>query len=117
MKTYNQLMTEVFGLKKKEKVDAPERYPSKNKETEWMDKKVSYFASVYPNDLYRLFDPSSGDYLPASVHAGSAWNSKIQDYYRKIKRQYPIEVQKAKKEYHKAKHLSSSMVGDPEDFE
>lgn len=94
----------------------PALFPDSNTANEWMSQKVAHYAEHLPNDLNRLFDPSSGDYLPISFHVGSSWKEEHQCHYREIKRQFPDAVKKAKSEFVKAKHINHAIVGDPEDF-
>ena len=81
-----------------------------------MSQKVAHYAKYLPNELSKLFDPSSGDYLPISVHVGSSWKEEHQCHYREIKNLFPDAVKKAKEEFSKARHINQAIVGDTEDF-
>lgn len=94
----------------------PALFPDSHTANEWMSQKVAHYAEYQPNELSRLFDPSSGDYLPISVHVGSSWKEENQSHYRKIKKQFPDAIKKAKEEFYKARHINQAIVGDPEDF-
>jgi len=118
MKTYNQLMTEIFGFRKKGvPISAPtKRFPDSGEANDWMSQKVSYYEKYKPDALYRLFDPSTGDYLPLDVHVGSSWKKEHQEHYRELKKKYPEAVKKARESFNKNSMISRSVVGDPEDF-
>jgi hypothetical protein len=94
---------------------APERFPSFNNVTEWMDQKVAYYAQQHPEKMDNLFNPSSGDYIPRTITAGTSeryFKDNI-EHYRDIKKQYPEAVENAKKNY---LHYMKSTVGAKEDY-
>ena len=118
MKTYTQLITEIFGMKKKtETIPLPQkRFPSSGEANDWMSQKVAHYARHKPETLYKLFDPTSGDYLPGDVHVGSSWKDDHQEHYRSLKKQHPAAAKKAKESARKNSYLGSSTVGDREDY-
>jgi hypothetical protein len=118
MKTYTQLITEIFGIKKKtETIPLPQkRFPASGEANDWMSQKVAHYARHKPESLHRLFDPTSGDYLPADVHTGSSWKDNHQEHYRSLKSQHKDAAKKAKESARKNSYLGSSAVGDREDY-
>lgn len=113
-------MTEGWNpfSKKEKSPPPPSRFPSKGKETEWMDAKVAHVKATNPKELHALFSPASGDYLPQSVHVGSSWKngSDIEKHYRKIKSDHPEAVAKAKTLTKTAGRFGMSRVGDDQDY-
>lgn len=102
-------------LKPKIEVPEPSRYPNFNNITEWMDNKVAYYEHKYPDSMERLFDPSSGDYLPLGVIVGTSeikFKENI-EYYREIKKRYPEAVEKVKTTFVEHTYYRG---GAPEDY-
>lgn len=96
--------------------DGP-RYPNAEEAAYWMYERVRYFTKYYPDNAHKLFDPSSGDYIPLAVHVGSCWNQDRQTTYRGLKAGYPELVIEAKKSFKQFGQYSQSRVGDLEDFD
>lgn len=102
-------------LKPKIEVPVPDRYPGFDNITQWMDSKVAYYEYKYPDSMDRLFDPSSGDYLPLGVIAGTSskrFKENI-EHYRELKKRYPEAVEKAKTQF---LHYAYYRDGAPEDY-
>ena len=103
----------IFG--KKEPTNCPPKFPEFNNVPEWMEDTVAYWAAERPEKMWMLFCPSSGDYLPLTIAAGTGerlFKENIQ-LYRNIKSRYPDAVATAKKNY---TEYSRSLVGDNDDF-
>lgn len=102
-------------FKKNIKEPKPNQYPDFNNVKEWMVNYSEYFISIYPENASDLFNPSSGDYIPIKIVAGTSekvFNELLSDY-RNLKSQYPLLVDDAKKKFN---INSYSSVGDKEDF-
>jgi len=109
----------MFGWFKKKYIpvfDGP-RYPSRDEASYWMYERVRYFYNYFPDDAHKLFDPSSGEYMPLAVHIGSCWNQDHQNVYRGVKAAYPELVEEAKRSFKLFGQYSQSRVGDLEDFD
>lgn len=78
---------------------------------------VDHYSRYQPEELYRLFTPSSGDYIPLKVHVGSCWTDEAQRVYRRLKQDHPIAVERARRETEGLPgRVSLSRVGDPLDY-
>ena len=93
----------------------PGRFPKRENVVQWMEEKIEYYEKVHPENLYRLFSPSSGDYLPVSVICSSSeeWFNKHREEYRRLRDKYPQAVKEARENFQK----HSYYVGGPrEDY-
>lgn len=109
------LFNKLLNRKQEIEIPTPEKWPNFNNIVEWMDHKVSYYEQKYPNEMDRLFNPSSGDYIPQLVHVGTS-NERFKEniaHYRAIKEKYPEAVLKAKAEF---LHYAYYRDGDPLDY-
>jgi len=102
-------------FKKAITIPEPDKYPNFNNVEEWMNKKVEYFAATNPNEMYKLFCPSCGDYLPALIVVGTSEKTlkTFLEQYREIKKRYPEMVKLAKANFNEYAYYR---VGDPTDF-
>ena len=115
MKTFKQFVSK-FKEKEPPKFEGP-RFPSSKEANDWMSAKVAHAVQHDPQNAHHLFSPASDDYLPLSVHAGSSWKKEHQEHYRKIKKQHPELVAKAKEATTGlAGRISMSRVGDGADY-
>jgi len=75
-------------------------YPGFNNADQWMIDKVAEWKQKYPTELWKLFSPDFGDYLPLSIHVGlshEAFFTKHHDTYNKLKAENPEAVAEARK--------------------
>jgi hypothetical protein len=90
-----------------------ERWPRRGNEEQWMRGKVAHYRKHFPERAYILFDISSGDYLPLTIHASSSFGKGELAAYRRIKNENVDLVQKAKAS---DGHLyNRSRIYDPQD--
>lgn len=108
---FNKLKTKFIP----DPIPVPDRWPNFNNIDEWMEEQVDYYSKVYPNNMDRLFDPSSGDYMAKNVSVGTSHKSLMEhiEHYREIKSRYPEAVEKARKNF---LYYSYYREGDPEDY-
>jgi hypothetical protein len=76
--------------------------------------KIAYYREHYPDRAYTLFDISSGDYLPLTVHVAGNFGREELESYRKLKLENPDLVKQAKEST--GHRWSRSTICDPEDW-
>lgn len=90
------------------------RWPPRGDAEPWMKGKVDYYRTHHPDEAYSLFDISSADYLPVSVHVSGNFGRDALLAYRRVKADNPDLVEKARAS--KGHLYSRSTVGDPMDY-
>lgn len=76
--------------------------------------KIAHFRKHHPKDAFRVFDISSGDYMPKAVHVGGHFGDAELEVYRRLKVENPDLVRRAMES---DGHLfSRSLVYDPDDL-
>ncbi len=91
----------------------PGRWPEPGKSDVWMRQKLDYLSASGPETAALLFDISSGDYLPGTIHAGSFFGPEELASYRRLKTENPELVKLARQN---ASPYSRSVICDPEDL-
>jgi len=99
----------------KRRPKAPElsRFPDRAEAAAWMRSKVLQTRQRSPHEAQRLFDPTSGDYLPTSVHTGSYFDEDALAEYRALKAEFPDLVAASLNE---PMAFCVSRIADPEDL-
>lgn len=107
----------MFNLFKKPTIPLakPDRFPKRDGVQEWLDRVLEYEIQTNPNDLDKLFNPSSGEYIPMRIAIGISHGAMQEslECYREIKKNHPEAVKKAKENF---QHWSHSSIGDKEDY-
>ena len=112
LKPFAALKALIFG-----KVSPPPEYPRwpQRDGTEiWMRGKIAHYRKHHPNDAFRLFDLSCGDYLPTAVHVAGNFGPPELAVYRRLKAENPDLVEQARRST--GHLLSRSRINDPEDL-
>jgi hypothetical protein len=90
------------------------RWPPRGEVESWMRGKIAHYRVHHPDDAFRLFDLSCGDYLPTAVHVAGDFGPAELAVYRKLKAENPDLVDQARRS---TGHLySRSTINDPEDW-
>jgi len=99
----------------KRRPKAPElpRFPDRAEAAAWMRSKIVQTRQRSPHEAQRLFDPTSGDYLPASVHTGSYFDEDALVAYRALKAEFPDLVAAS---FNEPMAFCVSRIADPEDL-
>lgn len=86
-----------FSKKKDENSDKPSDFPDRNNVDEWMQDTVEYYKKKYPDSVWKLFCPSTADYLLSRIHAGLSRDTMLKHLkgYRELKSKYPSDAKKA----------------------
>jgi|Cruoilmetagenom7_1024161.scaffolds.fasta_scaffold00258_43 hypothetical protein len=90
------------------------RFPDRGEAAAWMRSKVLQTRQRSTHDAQRLFDPTSGDYLPTSVHTGSYFDEEALASYRTLKAEFPDLVAASLNE---PMAFCVSRIADPEDLQ
>lgn len=93
----------------------PGNYPNSGNVPEWMEQTAKHWEASHPEEMFKLFCPSFGDYLPQKVAAGASSDAfrKNVEVYRALKAKYPAAVEEAKRRF--CEH-SLSAAGPSEDY-
>lgn len=89
------------------------RFPDRGEVDAWMRSKVLQTRQRSIHEAQRLFDPTSGDYLPKSVHTGSYFDEEALASYRTLKAEFPDLVAASLNE---PMAFCVSRIADPEDL-
>lgn len=106
------VQTLIFG-KKAISIECP-RWPKPGEANAWMAGKVALYRTHFPDEAYRLFDISSGDYLPKSVHVAGNFGAEELAEYRRLKTLNADLVEQARQS--DGHRFSRSLIYDPEDW-
>lgn len=100
--------------KKPVAVPRPDHYPRLHAVNEWMEQVVEFRKKWRPDDLWMLFCPSSGDYIPMRVIAGtSELTFKAHEkHYIKLRDSNPEAASKAKRNYLEYSYFSGGPSDD-----
>lgn len=90
------------------------RYPNRGQASGWMRSKVERALKDPKEKASRLFDPTSGDYLPVNVHVGYWFDDAALKAYRQLKSEYPELVEASLSE---PTSFSVSRIADPIDLQ
>lgn len=108
------MLKSILSRFRKKRLPAPERYPSRGQETEWMEAKLAHALEKDRELAVNFFDPTSGDYFPTVLHVASSLTPQLRDAYRAVRDRHPELVAEAA---NRVSSYSVSRLALPEDLE